>query len=557
MEPLNEFYPPQFAELPNGERIAYREFGSGEDTILHIGDLGFSSLWTLAFYQAQQPADRFRFVAVDIRSTGLSSYNTPVKSIVQLANDVKSTLDFLGHDRVHAIFGQLYGCTIAITLAALYPTITSSLVLLNPLLYSPKLWKVPPSPQKKDTMIDDSALKWTPTFEQIEKLQRVILKDDHSSDFINGLKGTFGPHFQQAMEECLNTRDYRSHVNLVYYTDLEEAVKSIKVPTLIVTSKKSDSNGEKAAATLKDTIKTSELLVEDHQSNFLQEHLTDVQAFTVKMIDWLDKQLFRQDLPNGEQLAYKRYGYGTQPVILLHSWLGSNEYYKPFVTELMKKTKKYRIYALDLRGSGNSTFNNALTSFDDFGEDIELFMEVKGIKKAYFIGATMGGAIGLKFAINHPELCGKLLLANSIPIYGLHSAPSCDNPEEALKKYEALKYDIATRNFEKIRQGTCKAYEAISDKFADTMTNVAFTVRHYAQTYDFMLTFNVADQLSKIKCPVYVIQGTNDPVSKPKMGEEAHQKLGDKSKLKLLEGKGHHLLADSIPELVDITLEFF
>jgi len=64
-----------------------------------------------------------------------------------------------------------------------------------------------------------------------------------------------------------------------------------------------------------------------------------------------------------------------------------------FIDDLVPIFPDCRLYALDFRGTGHSTYKTKLARFKDLVEDVNMFMECKNIKKALFVGHCTGGFI--------------------------------------------------------------------------------------------------------------------------------------------------------------------
>ncbi len=118
-----------------------------------------------------------------------------------------------------------------------------------------------------------------------------------------------------------------------------------------------------------------------------------------------------------ELVHYEVLGRG-RPVILLHGWLGSWRYWVPAMRQL---AGKYRTYAVDLWGFGDSGRNADFYKFDAEVKLLGAFMERLGIKKAALIGHDLGAAVAARYAVLHPERVPKLM-AIAPPLF--HLAPS-------------------------------------------------------------------------------------------------------------------------------------
>lgn len=131
---------------------------------------------------------------------------------------------------------------------------------------------------------------------------------------------------------------------------------------------------------------------------------------------------------SGDLLHYEVLGRG-RPVVLLHSWLGSWRYWIPTMQQL---SVKYRIYAIDLWGFGDSGKNKQFYHIEGQAQLLEQFLERMGITKAVFIGHGLGAAVLTHF-VTRPN-CGQLvhrMMVISPPLFGagFRSAPATPAPE--------------------------------------------------------------------------------------------------------------------------------
>ncbi len=102
-----------------------------------------------------------------------------------------------------------------------------------------------------------------------------------------------------------------------------------------------------------------------------------------------------------------------RPVILLHSWLGSWRYWVPAMQQL---SMKYRTYALDLWGFGDSGRDTKRYDFRSQVKLLDQFMEKLGITKAALIGHGLGASIIVRYALEYPDRVPRLM-AVSPPLF--------------------------------------------------------------------------------------------------------------------------------------------
>jgi pimeloyl-ACP methyl ester carboxylesterase len=142
----------------------------------------------------------------------------------------------------------------------------------------------------------------------------------------------------------------------------------------------------------------------------------------------------------GDLIHYEVLGRG-RPVILLHGWLGSWRYWVPTMQRLQLK---YRVYALDFRGFGDSGKNAQKYTLDHQVQLVVDFMRELGLPKAAFVGHGLGAWVGAELARLNNDKVPRLLMI-SAPLFdpgGLDKrvpagrlVPLTDNktPEEEMK----------------------------------------------------------------------------------------------------------------------------
>lgn len=119
-------------DLSNGETLCYREAGQGENTILFIhGNMSSSKHWEPVLKTIPQG---FKGYAIDLRGLGESTYNKPIDSLKDLADDTKLFIDLKGLKNL-TVVGWSTGGGIAMELAADYPELIKKIVLVESVSY--------------------------------------------------------------------------------------------------------------------------------------------------------------------------------------------------------------------------------------------------------------------------------------------------------------------------------------------------------------------------------------------------------------------------------------
>jgi pimeloyl-ACP methyl ester carboxylesterase len=113
---------------------------------------------------------------------------------------------------------------------------------------------------------------------------------------------------------------------------------------------------------------------------------------------------------NGVELAYQVSGTGS-PLILLHGGFGSVEMFGPNV-ELLAAGR--RVIGVDLQSHGRSPAADRPMRFETMGDDIAALIEYLKLERAAIMGFSLGGAVALRTAIQHPELVERLVLVSTV-----------------------------------------------------------------------------------------------------------------------------------------------
>lgn len=118
------------------------------------------------------------------------------------------------------------------------------------------------------------------------------------------------------------------------------------------------------------------------------------------------------------KIRYQEYGPKDSPftpLLFVHGYGGMLEHWNMNIPAF---EDKYRIYAMDLIGFGQSGKPNIRYSLALFAAQIEAFMHLKGLEKVILVGHSMGAASGIVYAHMNPDKVGAMVLANPSGLYG-------------------------------------------------------------------------------------------------------------------------------------------
>ncbi|MGI4728227.1 MAG: alpha/beta fold hydrolase [Janthinobacterium lividum] len=211
-----------------------------------------------------------------------------------------------------------------------------------------------------------------------------------------------------------------------------------------------------------------------------------------------------------EENGYKYIEQGSGEVLLLlHGLMGALSNWEYVIEEF---SKDYRviipmlpIYELPLLTIGVK----ALSKF------IHKFIQYKKLENVIVLGNSLGGHVGLVYALNHPEKLKAMVLAGSSGLYENAfggSFPRRESYDFIREKVEYTFYSPKTATKELVDD----VYESVNNrhKIIRLLAMAKSAIRH-----------NMAKDLHKIKMPVALIWGKNDKITPPEVAVEFSQLL--------------------------------
>lgn len=196
-------------------------------------------------------------------------------------------------------------------------------------------------------------------------------------------------------------------------------------------------------------------------------------------------------------------------------------------------TSKYKVVSIDNRGVGRTDKPDEPYSIEMLAEDTVGLLNSIGIKKAHFIGSSMGGRIAQVIAVKYPEMVKGLILTST-----------------AARVSPSMKIEL------EIALKTPELWEELVKESAVLFTQVYPPTREsFYRQFVATVEFDGKGQLSKIKAPTLIINGTKDHTISMGCTEELVKEIPN-SKLILVEGD-HLFAAVNLDLLVKPALEFF
>jgi pimeloyl-ACP methyl ester carboxylesterase len=204
---------------------------------------------------------------------------------------------------------------------------------------------------------------------------------------------------------------------------------------------------------------------------------------------------------------------------------------------------------VDNRGAGKTEVSGPFT-INDFCDDIVAIWDHHNIPGSALLGISMGGFISQGIAIHHPARVRKLILVSSAPEErfinptGGGWISEGQHLETKMRTYFAPGF--VDRNPVLFRTMVAQIRQAIDSG--------AFTARSDAQRQA-LRGAGWTSLLSQIKNPTLVVHGDQDLVIDVAAAHLLHREIQG-SRLQIITGAGHLLLAEAPKDLYQIVREF-
>ena len=221
-----------------------------------------------------------------------------------------------------------------------------------------------------------------------------------------------------------------------------------------------------------------------------------------------------------------------EPLVLLHGLFGALSNFQDLLDHF-RTTHRVIIPLLPL-------FELSLleTTVSGLAKHVRKFVEAMNLDKVHILGNSLGGHVGLVYALNNLDKVKTITLTGSSGLFenGMgETYPKRGDREFIRRKTELTFYDpkVATKEL------VDEVFEIVNNrmKAIKIISLAKSAIRH-----------NLGDELQDIKAPTCLIWGKNDTITPPMVAEEFH-KLLPNSELHWIDHCGH-------APMMEVPLEF-
>jgi 3-oxoadipate enol-lactonase len=184
--------------------------------------------------------------------------------------------------------------------------------------------------------------------------------------------------------------------------------------------------------------------------------------------------------------------------------------------------RRYKVLRFDTRGHGASDAPAGAYTQKMLADDLHGLLTGLRIDSPRFVGLSMGGMIGMTYALEHPGAFKSLVLCDT----------SSRIPPEAQPVWNERIKTATEQGMEPLVESTLKRWftEPFLARRSKVVERVADLIRHtpsqgYAGCCHAISKLNVTQRLGEITCPVQVIVGEKDVGTPVAMSQTIHQAI--------------------------------
>jgi 3-oxoadipate enol-lactonase len=219
---------------------------------------------------------------------------------------------------------------------------------------------------------------------------------------------------------------------------------------------------------------------------------------------------------NGIAINYEVQGDGPW-VVMSHSLACALGMWAPQVEAL---TARYRVLCFDTRGHGGSDAPAGAYTLEQMAEDLHGLLSALGVQRPHFVGLSMGGMIGMTFALAHPGVFRSLVLCDTTSRY----------PPELRAVWDDRIKTATTKGMGPLVEPTLQRWFTASflAQRPAVVERVARMIRStpplgYSGCCHSIPRIDLTRRLSSLDCPVQVIVGEQDVGTPVAMAREIHE----------------------------------
>ena len=256
----------------------------------------------------------------------------------------------------------------------------------------------------------------------------------------------------------------------------------------------------------------------------------------------------------GVALSYDREGPASAPTVAFVEGLGYGKWMWRFQRDPLADA--YDTIVFDNRGTGESDCPAGPYTVAEMAADLEAVLDDAGVERAHVVGASMGGMIAQRYALDYDRaeslswLCSSHGGDDAVPVPPETQAFMFDVPDDADER-EAIRYKMTPAISEGFADENPELIEEIVDWRLDSDASEAGRNAQAAAVE----AFDASEELDRLALPTLIMHGTADRVLPVENAHALADRLPD-ADLELFEGGPHLFFVEQADAVTERLREF-
>lgn len=244
------------------------------------------------------------------------------------------------------------------------------------------------------------------------------------------------------------------------------------------------------------------------------------------------------------------------PVIFLH---GTSGHLEAFARNVAAHADHYSVHALDMLGHGYTDKPDRPYEIPLYVHHLLDYLDATGIDQAHIVGESLGGWVGARVAIDHPDRIASLQL--------LCAGGTVANPEVMARIDSSTRQAVSSDDVDLTRK-RLRLLMAAEDDATEELVQVRHRIYHqpdFVAGIDNLLALQqmpirrrnllTPEQLARIVTPTLIVWGRQNPFGDVPEADRMHEAIAG-SELVLLDDCGHWPQHERAAEYNALSLEF-
>lgn len=258
-------------------------------------------------------------------------------------------------------------------------------------------------------------------------------------------------------------------------------------------------------------------------------------------------------IETGLSIYYEIEGEG-KPLVLVQ---GLDRDHNGMMAQRKELAKFFQVISFDARGTGQSDTPEGPYTCRQMAEDIYGLLKALEVEKAHLIGASLGGHIVQEFAINFPEMTGKIVLMctfaksdHYLKSMGRFWVNAIEKMGHAQLCEEIMHWSYTRTYFEEQKSRLDNARQKLRE------LDATYNIKGFKLKIEAADNADTTDRLHHIKAPTLILGGELDFFISPSFSEEQLGKKIAGSRFEVIKGGAHAFYEEKPDEVNKAILSF-